>query len=260
MAGYEIIIPNTLGSPSMYIIKVNQPDEVRPLKGFVPLPDTSWFSLSADTLNVEPYDTGRVHYWIKIPEGDEYWNQAYQVEINIMRRPVKKKKRVGTGVGLILGLNLEYLIETRADLQKEPGGILGVMPSQFYIVNPEYKSDTTLSFQIFNNDSIDHQYVLSAYIPPPIDTLNLVLDIPLTPNFEWVPEDQKDKWIKFKDASVTVKAGEHETAKIKAYFPDMGVPPEKLIGKAWEIAIGIIPDAGPYSRFVRVKYLFPSKK
>ncbi len=258
LTGYEIIIPNNLGSPSVYTVKVNPPESVSPLKGYFPLPDTSWFSLSACTLNVEPYDTGRVRYKIKIPEGDEYWNQAYQVEINIVRRPPKKVK-VATGVGLVLGINLEYLIETRPFPNKEPGGIIGVMPSQFYIVNPEYKSDTTLSFMLFNNDTIEHKYTIETYIPPPIDTLNLVLDIPLTPNFEWIPEAEKDKWLRLKKDKVAVKAGEKKKVELKAYFPDLGVPREELRGKAWEGIVAVVPEAGKFSRFVRVKFLFPTQ-
>ncbi len=262
IAGYEIIIPNSLGDHSMYVIKVNPPEKVKkPLKGFLPLPDPDWFELSEDTIEVEPFDTGRVRYKIKVPEGDEYFNQAYQIEINSKRRPSQKKKtKVGAGVGIVVSLNLEYFIETRPHPEKEPTGVIGVTPSQFYIVNPEYDSDTTMYFRLFNNDTVDHEYTLRTYIPPPQDTLSLRLDIPLTPNFEWIPEDKKDEWIEIKKPTIKVEAGKSKKVELGAHFPDMGVPPDQLVGKGWEGIVAVVPESGDLSRFTRVKFVFPSKR
>ncbi|MGB9562039.1 MAG: hypothetical protein ACPL6C_04415, partial [bacterium] len=251
---YQILIPNAIGSRSLYLLNVNPPEQVRPLKGYLPLPDTSWFRLEPDSLVVEPYDTGRVRFHIAVPAGDEYRNQAYQVEIHIVRRAYEKEK-VGTTVGIVLGLNLEYFIETSPypEPKAKPAGIIGVVPSQFFIRNPSFGKDTTLQFRVYNNDTLEHEYSLSVYIPPPQDTLSIRLDLPGSPGYEWIPEEKKTEWVKISKDKVKVKAGSSELVSVVARFPDLGVPWESLKNRGWEAVIAVVPDAG-FSRFVRIKY------
>lgn len=252
--GYQIIIPNAIGSRSLYRLNVNPPEQVKPLKGFLPLPDTTWFRLKPDSLVVEPYDTGRVNFYIAIPEGEEYRNQAYQVEIHIVRRAYEKE-RTGTTVGIVLGLNLEYFIETspKPNPSKPPDGVIGVAPSQFFIRNPSFGKDTTLEFRVYNGDTVEHEYSLSVYVPPPMDTLHIRLDLPASPAYEWIPAEKKADWISLPKDKVKVKPGSSEVVKVVARFPDLGVPWESLMNRGWEGVVAVVPDAG-YSRFVRVKY------
>jgi|GEM_PF-2737137 len=257
--GLEILIPNAIGSKSVYKLNVSMPEQVKPLKGYLPLPDPSWFKLDKDSLVVEPYDTGRVRFYIQIPAGEEYRNQAYQVEIHIVRRAYEKEK-TGTTVGLVLGLNLEYFIETSPipEPKTKPAGILGVAPSQFFIKNPEIGKDTTMSFRVYNGDSVDHDYTVKLYIPPKQDTLNIRLDIPESPGYEWIPEETKEEWIKLKTTSLKVKAGSSGVVTLTAHFPDLGVPRDSLMNRGWEGIVAVVPDAG-YSRFVRVKFFIVSE-
>jgi len=255
--GRPLRIININPSPMVYEISVVA-DEHR-VKGYIPLPDTTWVRPAINNVRVEPYDTLEVPIIISIPNDPANNNRAWGCELSVVQSKWEEEtieSRAGTQ--LQLGARATWLIETPAifELPNKGKDPLSISPS----IQPVHYSEQTvnqaeLDIKIRNDSDETHEYHVLSYIPNWGDTImGRVLDIfPLTiDENDWIPDPQ---WIRPKPKGVLKRAPVIKLApgEVGEYPVLIDLPPSEELGRRrFEGVILIKPDdqfVG--SRFVR---------
>lgn len=270
--GLTIKIPNESGK-NKYIIECYTKGEsdYRPLHGYYLIPEKDWIDFPKDTFIALPSDTCKVNFQVKIPDKPKYYNQAFELPINVTQTSLSEEQGY---IDFALAVTIKYYIETQAKPLPEvnPFGKIGLAPTNIFLKNAEPGKQHVVSFNIYNNDTTEHTYRVFPYIPSRGDTINVELDIPASGNScwsedkEWIkPKQRKFLWFFNKGSRIKIKSNQAKECKIEiqipseAKLPDIAYLPGGFAYKprSWEIIIMVESDSGN-RRFLRLLAFPPS--
>jgi hypothetical protein len=256
--GTPLKIINVNDSPMIYMINVLN-GESR-IKGYSPIPDTTWVRPEKDSFVVQPHETLSVPMIVDIPPGEENYNRAWSCELMVTQISTQTPVPGATAV-MELGAHAVWLIETpsREVLPaKNKTDLLSVSPALWIV---QY-GDSTINngefpFQIRNDDNVKHTYSFQTYMPYYGDSIRgQRLDImPITVDQNgWILDStwitaKKTGFLFFKGSpKFTLKPGE-----IKEHIINLNLPLSKELGnKQYEGVILIKRDGETKgSRFIR---------
>jgi hypothetical protein len=236
--GIDLIIKNNDDYEEEYTIKTVRLDEKKDnwLKGYSQIPDPDWFYFDKDKVKIKAGDEEKVRMHVKIPDEEKYLNQHWITFVEVQAKPRK-------GMTFNLSLRPSYLIETQseADISQAPYGDLGVVPSAVRAEDVDLGEIQKVSFTIYNNDKVDHNYKISTYIP---ETSSQKLQISLTPGFVWIEEPE---WVRPLESNIEIKAGQSGQVNLEILIPDG----TELYENGWEGIIMVEPD-NSLSGFARI--------
>ena len=228
-----------------YAITIAKPSKVSTgtwLKGYLEIPDPSWFYLEKNELTIGPNDTGYVKMYLKIPNEEKYYNQHWVVAIPIEGKPGKGQ------VEIMLALYPQFLIETESKVSvgEKPDGLVGLEPSIVLLKDALLGKITKAKVTIYNNDKVAHTYRLNA-IAPKLISETKKQEISPSPGYSWLPDV---KWVRPKPGNilgifspvktVTVKAGKNAIFPIEVVVPRN----DSYYGQKWEVILMAEPEKG----------------
>jgi len=261
--GIELKVINLDTSTHSYSVFSAKPSEVSTrdwLKGYVEIPDPSWFYFEKNELTIGPNDTAHVKMYLKIPADEEYYNQHWTVAIPIEGAPGKGP------VEIKLALYPHFLIETenKTPVKDKPYGLLGIEPSIALLKDGQLGKAIRTRVIIYNNDKINHVYRLSAVAPKLISETKKQ-EISPSPGYSWIPDV---KWVKlnpgkllgnfFPAKDIKVGAGKSSSFPIEVLIPQK----DEYLGQKWEVIIMAEPKGqtlAGQAGFVRLRVETQSK-
>lgn len=238
-SGIALIIENKDDKPHTYILTTSKPSEVgnkKWLKGYLEIPDHSWFWFEKNEVTVEAQSKQEVKMFLKIPQEERYYNQHWAVSLGITGKPEK-------GEMLTLAVYPRYQIETesKVGLKEKPDGIIGFEPATLIFENLGLEKKEKAKIIIYNNDKKAHRYRI---IPKIIEVDPTREQIVASPGFSWIPEI---KWIRIKKR-LRIEPGETKELIVTVKIPKK----EEYQQKKWETLIFVEPVEGQ-SGFVRIQ-------
>ena len=82
------VLTNKGAFPVVGSIEVKKPPEGTLIKGYKPIPDTSWIEVGENGVALDPGEAMSVDIIIRIPDKEEYYNKSYQASIESTARDV----------------------------------------------------------------------------------------------------------------------------------------------------------------------------
>ena len=231
------------------------------LKGYFPLPDTSWVTVEKKNFILYPHDTVDIPVIFRIPDEARNYNRAWYVEFSVEQsRPVDVDGHKAAGAVIQLGARSTWFIETPMNKELPPPGEdkLAVAPSIWAIqYGDSTENKAELPFKIRNDDNITHEYEMVAYLPDYGDTmLGRQLDIfPLLVNEKgWVLDKS---WVKPKPGGILgnkTPTFKLEAGEVAEHSILIEMPPSSELGeRRYEAIVLVKPDGdSKWSRFCRV--------
>ena len=177
-------------------LNVKQPPPNRVLKGYIPIPDPSWLYFLNPQIVPGKDGVASARMFLKIPNENKYLNQHWVVHVGAKPPSVSLFAMEMVGV---------YMIETRASktITEKPYGKIGIVPSRVYAKKIKPQQKKSVSFIIYNNDKVLHEYQISAHTFDP--SIYSKLQISQAPGFEWVKDT---KWIQLAQPSINIPANQ----------------------------------------------------
>lgn len=252
-AGIKLKVINDDTVTQTYSINSAKPSQISTgtwLKGYLEIPDPSWFYLEKNELTIGPNDTGYVKMYLKIPNEEKYYNQHWAVAIPIEGKPSKRQ------VQIALALYAEFLIETESkeSVGEKPDGSIGLEPSIVLLENAQLGKTVKAKATIYNNDKVAHTYRLKAIIPELISETKKQAISP-SPGYSWIPDANwvKPNLVKYLGLLPAIKdlkvgAGKNQSFPIEVLIPKN----DNYYGQKWEVIIMAEPEKGE-AGFVRLR-------
>ncbi|MBN2541939.1 hypothetical protein JXI42_03655 [bacterium] len=231
-------IHNDSDEAQKYTITPLKPSKVREdwLRGYTDPPEAGWLSfLCSDTVIVEPNSARYIDMLFETLPGEEYYNQHWLFYVMV--------KQVGSGM-FQASVAPAYIFETKSkeDINRPPYGEFGLAPSIVAFENVLPGTFNTVTFNIFNNDSLSHKYAITHEVPV-VEQGKLAIEN--RGGYTWIPELS---WITPSVEKIDISPNTHEEIKLNMELP----ADEALKGKRFESLIFVEPDSGR-ARFVRVR-------
>ena len=226
------------------------------LKGYLEIPDPTWFSLEKNELIIGSNDTAYVKMYLNVPNEKKYYNQHWAVAIPIEGKPTKGQ------IQIMLALYPQFLIETESkeSVGEKPYGSIGLEPSIVFLKDVLLGKVMKTKVTLYNNDQQGHTYQLKAVVPELISETKKQAISP-SPGYSWIPDA---KWVRPKPGNilgifspiktVSVKAGKNTTFPIEVVVPKN----DNCYGQKWEVIIMAEPEKGE-AGFVRLRIETQSK-
>ncbi len=234
----DMVITNESDQEKRFTMKVLKPSEAVDnwVKGYNEIPDTSWFYLAQDTVTISPYTETKIPLYIKIPKEEKYYNQHWMVYVEVTA------EEEGALV-FRAAVAPNYMIETQAkrDIGEIPYGTLAVSPTIVLADKVIPGKSKQVTFKLYNNDSVEHIYTLTSYIPQASIEKQ---DISVSAGYEFIKDSS---WVKPVKHKIKLKPMEIKEIILSVRIPK-GFEP---MDKGWESIILIEPDRG-LAGFVRV--------
>lgn len=239
-SGIALIIENKDTKPHTYNLTTSKPSQVgskKWLKGYLELPDPSWFWFEENEVTVEPQSKKEVKMFLKIPEEERYYNQHWAVSLGISGRPEK-------GQMLTLAVYPRYQIETESKigLKEKPAGLIGFEPSTILFKDLALGEKAKAKIIIYNNAKKIHNYRI---IPKVIEVDPTREQIVATPGYSWIPDI---RWVRPNKRKLKIKTNESEELTVTVNIPKK----KEYHQKKWEALIFVEPVEGQ-SGFVRIQ-------
>lgn len=245
-SGIALIIENKDDKPHTYKLETSKPSQVgneKWLKGYLEIPDPSWFWFEKDEVTVEAQSKREVKMFLKIPEEKKYYNQHWTVSLEITGKPE-------IGQMLTLAIYPRYQIETesKAGLKEKPDGLIGFEPSRLLFENLALGKSEKNSIIIYNNDKMSRTYKI---VPEVIEVDPTREKIVASPGYSWIPDT---KWIRIKKR-LRIRPGESKELIVTVKIPKR----QEYYQKRWETLLSVDSDEGP-SGFIRIQIETKGKK
>ncbi len=206
--GIDISVDNNTDYDRIFTINTIKPiipgDES--LQGFGMLPDSSWFYVEKNSLNIVSHKVGKSRVHIKIPNEEKYHNQHWAVSCLVQE---------GGETFMKAGAATIYFVETeaKADPGDRPYGPLGLAPSLLVLKEAEAKKEKP-SITIYNNSGVDAVYKIRVLLP---DTSKKGLKLNYTTGFSWFAD--KD-WVKPTETEVKIEKGGSKKFQLEIKIPE----------------------------------------
>ena len=244
-SGTPILIPNNNDSKIQFSVSFSakkSPHSLLP--GYTNFPDVSWCRLEPDTaIWVEPHDTGRVNLIFTIPNKPEYYNQYWELGVVIAAKQGVQTKVGGVSMGIFPSVMGSYLISTLPNPKAQPvDKLTAVVPSAAFLKTDEAIKGKDLTFKIYNNDTVPHDYVIKPYEFPHFEWYDVRLAIQLLGDHK----EGKLSWLKtshgflfFKKNTVHLEPGESADWTVSVKLPD-----KKEVKEApgWDFVVQVLPE------------------
>ena len=227
-------------SPHTYILSTHKPSQVaarRWVKGYLEIPEPSWFWFEKDEVTVEANGKANVKMYLKLPNEQRYYNQHWVVSLGIRGKPAP-------GAMIALAIYPRIQIETKAkdDVKARPDGSIGFVPSTLLFEHCSLGTENTMKVKIYNNDTENRRYKVTAMIFPQDPKKRQIFP---SPTYSWIPDT---KWIKPGRDNISIASDGSRELPIR-----IKIPRElENYNKRWEAIIFIEPDEG-LPGFVRVQ-------
>jgi len=241
-SGIALVIENRDSTRRTYAVTTSKPSQVGSkewLKGYLEIPDPSWFWLEKAEVTVEAQSKQQVKMYLKIPEEEKYYNQHWSISLLVRGKPAP---------GMTMGLAVcpRYQIETMAKegMKVRPDGIIAFEPSLRRLETVSPGKTALARTKLYNNDENKHEYKISVQIFPPDPKKR---QITISPGYAWLPDT---KWVVPREKVVTVEPSGSLPLLFDVKIPDE----ERCYGKKWEVILFVEPDSGP-AGFVRLQVL-----
>ncbi len=243
-AGVPIYIPNNNDVSMEFSVSLTAskpPDALLP--GYENFPDLSWCRVEPAKVKVEPGDTGEVNLIFRIPPDSGYYNQYWELGVVVQSSRVVSVSTPQVQFGILPSIRGSYLISTTPKPGINPKGRLtGIAPSAAWLTKDEAIKGKELTFTIYNNDTVAHDYVIEPYEFPKFKWYDIRLAIQLF-------EDHKAgdiKWLKvskgflfFKKNTVHVEPGGSAEWTVGIKLPDTE---EVRSTPGWDFVVKILPE------------------
>ncbi|MBF0451730.1 MAG: hypothetical protein HQK75_13580 [Candidatus Magnetomorum sp.] len=212
-------------------LKTRQPSMDNILKGYLPIPDASWFYFLNPKIVPDKSGAAKARMFLKIPNENKYLNQHWAVHVTA------KPPAMGVFAMEMVGV---YMIETKASekIIERPYGPIGIVPSRIYVKNIVPRKMKSTSFSIYNNDSVSHTYQVSVQTFDP--SFYNKIQISQAPGYEWV---KYTNWVKPDEPVLTINAGQKKETRL-----DITIPKDiQYNDEGWEAIIMVesIKKGGP---------------
>jgi len=244
-AGVSIMIPNDNNVRLQYSIALsNAKNPGSLLPGYENFPDVSWCKIIPDTaIWVEANDTGRINLVFKIPEEPRYYNQYWELGVSVEAKQGLEVKSGGVSLGIIPSIMGSYLISTSAKEGINPiDKPTGIVPSAAWLKTDEAIKGKNLTFTIYNNDKIAHEYVIEPYTFPKFEWYDVRLAIQNLGD----SKPGEDSWVKtakgflfFKSNKVRIESGKTAEWTVKVAIPNTKDVKE---APGWDLVVKVLPE------------------
>ncbi|MCD6098826.1 hypothetical protein J7K18_08070 [bacterium] len=196
--GVNLLCYNDSDSEKRFVVEKAFPSKVKKnwLKGYIDIPDTSFFVLDApETLVAPPGEPARAAMYIDIPDDERFYNQHWAVSLIV--------KEI-TGSMFQTAIATLYFIETESkeNMSSVPFGELAVLPSIVTIDGGRGE------FVLFNNDTT-RQRISFTLKEPALQSDRVHIEI--SSGFKPLPVD----CIKVSPKELTIAPGKKRTIKLK---------------------------------------------
>jgi len=233
--GLRLTIYNDDDVRRTWVLSTHRPSERgRWEKGYAEIPDPRWCWFENTEVTVEPNTKGYGHLFLKVPDGEKYYNQHWVVTLGIGGKPARG--------GISLGVDIRVQIETKSkvDLKERPDGLLGLEPStiEFEDVAPGRSEEAQVV--LYNNDGAAHGYTIGSMF----ENTEIKKKTYLAHSYIAVPDS---RWIRY-DKKIQIEPGGSAVMPVRVEIPGDATN----FGKKWEDILLIQPDEGP-AGFVRVQ-------
>jgi hypothetical protein len=237
IAGVTLTIENKSDISQAFSLTVAKPSQIgnkKWLKGYLEIPDTSWFWFEKNEVTIDPQSTANVKMFFKIPDEEKYYNQRWSVSVGVTGK-------LSDTQNLALAVFPRYQIETLSKANLNPAGTVSVSPSVMNFDGAE-KTKQEHVCSIYNNDTKSHTYKIKLIAVTPDDSGREI--ITNTPGYTWMTNI---KFLRTSSKKVTLKPGQKKEITLQANL----TKPIKGNDILSEALLFITPDTGP-SVFVRV--------
>jgi len=247
VSGISLRVQNEDNVARTYTLSTHKPSQVaagRWLKGYLEIPDASWFWFENDEVTVEAQSKQQVKMFLKIPDEEKYYNQHWSISLLVGGKP-GPRMRIG------LAVSPRFQIETMAKegMKVRPDGIIAFEPSLVRLENFSPGATAAARTKLYNNDKKKHEYRIGVKTFPPDPKKS---QISISPGYAWLPDT---KWVVPGKKVVTVEP----SGSLPLFF-DVKIPDaERCYGKKWEVILFVDPDSGP-AGFVRLQILTTAPK
>jgi len=243
-AGTPILIPNDNDVPLVFQVsfEANKPPKSL-LPGYENFPDISWCKAIPETVIVQPHDTGRVNLIIEIPNDPQLCNQYWELGVVVSTKRALEMKAGGVQFGIFPSVRGSYLISTLPKEGVNPKSKpTAVVPSAAFISTDEAIAGKKLTFKIFNNDTVPHNYVIEPYEFPHFPKYDVRLAIQnLGDNkpgdLGWISVSKG--FLFFKKNTVRLNPGEFAEWTVSVKLPDK---PEVRQAPGWDFVVKVLPE------------------
>ena len=237
-SGIKLSIFNKDDAGHIFTLSVHKPLEVgRMEKGYLEIPDSNWCWFEKDEIKIGPREVGYGNLFIKIPEGEEYYNQHWVATLAIMQ-----KRGKGIGLGLRINVRVQIETESKDDVKGKPAGIIAFKPSTLRFEDVSPGGAQKGSVTIYNNDNKTHVYKITSLLHSLKEGKQKTY---LTKSYQMMPDP---KWIILDKDSLLIKPQSSCVLSLKLNIPDK---PE-YHGKKWEELFLVEPEEG-LPGFIRVR-------
>lgn len=241
-AGIALIIENKDINPHTYILTTAKPSEVgnkKWLKGYLEMPEPSWFWFEKDEVTVEAQSKKEVKMFLKIPPEDKYYNQHWTVSLGVSGKPE-------AGQMLALAVYPRYQIETESKigLKERPDGLIGPEPSTLLLKDLALEKKEKAKIIIYNNDTKTHKYRITPLVIAVDPTREQIVT---TPGYSWIPNV---KWLKAAKKRLEILPGKSKELTVAINIPKR----KEYYQKKWEALIFVESEQEP-SGFVRLQII-----
>jgi len=243
-AGTPILIPNENDFPVKYTISFEankSPDELLP--GYENFPDVGWCKAIPESITVMANDTGKVNLVFTIPKDDKELNRSWELGVIVQAKQGLEMKTGGVSFGVFPSVRGSYLISTLPGAETNPKDKpTGIAPMAEFIKLDEAIAGKELSFKIYNNDTVGHDYTIEPYEFPNFDWFDVRLSIQTTGD----NEPGKIDWLKvykgflfFKKNVIHIDANQSAEWSVNVNLPNKK---EIRDAKGFDFVVKILPD------------------
>lgn len=241
-AGIALLIENKDSQPHTYILTTSKPSQVgnkKWLKGYLEIPDASWFWFAENEVTVAPQSKKEVKMFLKIPPEDKYYNQHWTVSLGVSGKPE-------AGQMLALAVYPRYQIETESKTgsKERPDGLIGLEPSTLLLKDLALEKKEKAKIIIYNNDTKTHKYKITPLVIAVDPTREQIVT---TPGYSWIPNV---KWLKAAKKRLEIKPRESKELTVTINIPKR----KEYCQKKWEALIFVESEQEP-SGFVRFQII-----
>ncbi|MCM8824306.1 MAG: hypothetical protein NC822_06515, partial [Candidatus Omnitrophica bacterium] len=210
--GLALVIYNRSDSYHTYVIKGGKPQEVGIegwLKGYEPIPESSWFKLEQEQVRISPHSKAYVKMYLEIPDEEKLYNQKWVVGLSVAGVPEP-------GERLVLSAHPSYYLETlgKDGLKEKPWGGLGLEPGVLIIEKVGLGVNKKVGkIKIHNNDSKKHTYNIYSHIPK-----ELAGDrITSSQGYIWI---KNEDWLKPSLGKITIQGNSSKELEVDLVIPN----------------------------------------
>lgn len=233
--GLRLTIYNDDDTTRTWLLSTNRPSERgRWETGYAEIPDPAWCRFENDEVTVPPRSKAYANLHLKIPEGEQYYNQHWIVTLGIDGKPERG--------GISLAVDIRAQIETKGkeNVKTRPDGLLGVAPSTVRFEDAAPGHGNTARVVLYNNDTKPHSYTVTSLFADGKSDRKTYLTHSYTaiPDSNWIRRNQK----------IRVQPGKSGVLHLELDVPN----PEAGAGRKWEEILLIQPEEG-LAGFVRIQ-------